>query len=61
MQSKVEAYLAVLECVVLVLTLVEPVLTLTEMVDECRFAKMGNEVLLARTLFTLSTATKATK
>jgi len=53
--------LAVLECVVLVWTLVEPVLTLTEMEDECGFAKMGNEVLLASTLFTLSTATKATK
>jgi len=55
--------LAVLVCeVVLPVAVVAPVLTLVAVrVDECGLSKMVNEVLLARTLLTLSTATKATK
>jgi len=55
--------LAELVCeVVLPVAVVAPVLTLVAVsVDECGLSKMVNDVLLARTLLTLSTATKATK
>lgn len=55
--------LAELVCeVVLPVAVVAPVLTLVAVrVDECGLSKMVNEVLLARRLLTLSTATKATK